>query len=167
MPPTTNIAMRRSREPSARASVTTVIRSLLASVVLVACGSSGATPSADSGACVPPAPGAAPTYTELFTKYFAPGTPGHCATAGCHADPDHNIWLCGTSKETCYAGMVGQGLIDPMDPKASLIGDTRNSPISWINPNGPMPFDQPSPPVPFPEGRAAILAWLAACAQNN
>src|SRR3954470_19296832 len=36
----------------------------------------------------------APTYDELFNEYFAEGKPGHCATAGCHADPGHNVWLC-------------------------------------------------------------------------
>src|SRR4051812_37815998 len=57
----------------------------------------------------------APTYDELFATYFDQGTPGHCATAGCHADPAHNVWLCMT-RDDCYQGMVEIGLIDPTDP---------------------------------------------------
>jgi hypothetical protein len=107
-----------------------------------------------------------PTYSELYTRYFAPGTPGHCAKAGCHSDPNHNIWLCGTDKDTCYAGMASpdSGLINTAMPQKSLIADPVLSPLSWIAPEGPMPFDGPGP---FPEGRDAILAWVAAGALNN
>ena len=120
----------------------------------------------DAGpACVPPPGNTAPTYTQLFTRYFAPGTAGHCANDACHNGPNFNIWMCGLTKDSCYKGMSTMaGLIDTRNPTASLIGDPRNSPLSWINPNGPMPFDTPGP---FPEGRDAILAWVAACAQNN
>jgi len=131
---------------------------------LAACGTSTDRLAPDAPPACMPANAAAPTYTELFARYFAPGTPGHCATAGCHADPAHTIWLCGATKDTCYAGMVSQGLIDPANPAASAIADPARSPLSWINPGGPMPFDAPGS---FPEGRAAILAWIAACAPNN
>jgi hypothetical protein len=104
-----------------------------------------------------------PTYTALFRRYFAPGTPGHCATAGCHLD-DSNGWACGTTKETCYQGMVGIDLINLQDPQRSAIGDPKNSPLRWINLNGPMPQDNPQP---FPEGRDAIVDWVAAGAQDN
>lgn len=113
-------------------------------------------------ACIPGAPSL--TYTQLFTRYFADGTPGHCAKSGCHSGPDFNIWDCGTTKSSCYAGMVAQGLINTAMPLQSLIGDPKNSPLSWINPDGPMPFDQRGS---FPEGRDAIQAWIRACAPNN
>lgn len=107
-----------------------------------------------------------PTYSELYERYFAAGTPGHCATAGCHADPLHLQWLCGTTKDMCYAGMTSpeSGLINTAVPRLSLIANPSLSPLSWINPNGPMPNDKPGP---FPEGRDAILAWIAAGAPNN
>lgn len=107
-----------------------------------------------------------PTYSELYARYFAPGTRGHCATAGCHADPLHIIWLCGPTPETCYAGMTSPeaGLINTKVPRLSLIADPQRSPLSWISPNGIMPFDRPGP---FPEGRDAILAWIAAGAPND
>jgi hypothetical protein len=107
-----------------------------------------------------------PTFSELYDRYFAPGTPGHCATAGCHADPLHLQWLCGTTKDTCYAGMTSpeSGLINLAVPRLSLIANPALSPLSWINPNGAMPYDKPGP---FPEGRDAILAWVAAGAPND
>jgi hypothetical protein len=74
------------------------------------------TPDAVAKTCNPG--NAAPTYTELYNKYFAVNTPGHCATAECHSDPKHNIWLCGPTKDTCYNGMVSEGLIDLANPAA-------------------------------------------------
>ena len=107
-----------------------------------------------------------PTYRELYARYFAPGTPGHCAMAGCHSDPNYVIWICGTTSDTCYTGMTSpeSGLINTAVPRLSLIADPVNSPLSWVNPNGPMPFDHPGA---FPEVRDAILAWIAAGALNN
>lgn len=138
---------------------------VLSLIVLAACGGSSNSPSPDAAApCVPNS--SAPTYSELYTRYFAAGTPGHCATSGCHAGANYNIWLCGNDKSTCYTGMATQaGLIDTSNPTASKIADPQTSPLIWIDPvNGVMPQDALGP---FPEGRDAILAWVAACAQNN
>lgn len=121
-------------------------------------------PDAIAKSCSPGNP--APTFTQLYTRYFAAGTPGHCATANCHSDPGSNSWICGPTKDTCYNGMVSIGIINTANPIASKIGDPKNSPINWINPNGPMPQDVPKPAT-FPEGRDAIIAWVAACAPNN
>jgi hypothetical protein len=137
----------------------------IATACAAGCGGSDRAEPDAGPACVPPPGNTAPTYTELFNRYFAPGTTGHCANDACHNGPNFNIWMCGLTKDSCYRGMSTMaGLINTGNPTASLIGDTRNSPLSWINPNGPMPFDTPGP---FPEGRDAILAWVAACAQNN
>lgn len=107
-----------------------------------------------------------PTFRELYTRYFAPGTPGHCATDGCHAGANYVIWVCGTTSDTCYAGMTSpdSGLINTQNPRLSLILDPASSPLSWFNPNGPMPYDKPGP---FPEGRDAIQAWILAGAPND
>lgn len=107
----------------------------------------------------------APTYSELYESYFAPGTPGHCATAGCHADPGHTEWLCGSSKGDCYTGMVNVQLINPDDPKNSWIVSA-NSPLVWFNPaGGNMPFDAQD--LDNAAGRAAIAAWIAAGAKDD
>jgi hypothetical protein len=159
MAPATNSMMRRFRKCSFAGAL---VVSLVA-LVIAACGAdTAAGPDAIAKTCDPSA--AAPTYTQLYTRYFAAGTPGHCATAECHADPRHEVWLCGPTKDSCYNGMVSVGLIDPTNPVASRIGDPKASPLNWINPAGPMPQDNPKP---FPEGRDAILAWVAACAKNN
>jgi hypothetical protein len=143
---------------------------LITACLSCACGSAayGPSPPSSQDLGLPPSPadfGPALTYRQLFAQYFAPGTPGHCATAGCHADPGHNVWLCGTSKDTCYPGMVSAGLIDPTHPQRSMIADPTLSPLTWIDPaGGNMPFDAPGP---NPAGADAIRAWVAAGAQNN
>ena len=113
--------------------------------------------------CVPPAPGTAPTYTQLYTRYFAVGTPGHCANSGCHFN-GNNGWTCGPNKDTCYAGMVAQGLINPANPRASLIGDRQRSRLRWVSPSGDMPRDNTAS---NDAARDEIIAWVTACAQNN
>jgi len=133
--------------------------------MIAACAGDDAGATREVVPCVPAATSVtAPPYTELFDRYFAPGTPGHCATAGCHADPGHNEWLCGTTKDSCYRGMVQIGLIEPDDLGHSMIADPVRSPLVWFAPGGNMPFDAPTP---FPEGRDAIAAWVEACAPNN
>jgi hypothetical protein len=114
--------------------------------------------------CVPPTPNTAPTFTQLYTSYFAVNTEGHCAKATCHGQPNYNTWLCGTTKDACYNGMVTVGLIDKTNPKASRIADPLSSPLRWFNPQGAMPADRVRI---FPEGHDSIKAWVAACAQNN
>ena len=89
---------------------------LLVGVFAFACGSS---PDAKPEAVAPLDAGPSPHYSDLFDAYFAPGTPGHCATAGCHADPGHTVWRCGPSKDDCYDGMLTVGLIEPAQPSHS------------------------------------------------
>ena len=123
-------------------------------------------------ACSPSAPSPvvevqatnAPSYQELFAQYFAPGTAGHCATAGCHADPGHNVWLC-TNAKTCYEGMLSIGLVDAVSPTDSDIADPQRSPLVWFNPaGGNMPLDAQ---VDNAAGRAAVEAWIAAGAPED
>jgi hypothetical protein len=107
----------------------------------------------------------APGYSELFDAYFAPGTPGHCATAGCHADPGHTVWRCGPTKDDCYAGMSEIGLIDSATPAHSAIVDPHRSPLTWINPDGGnMPLDAQGANSNAAE---ALRAWVAAGARND
>jgi hypothetical protein len=129
-------------------------------------GSPGQADAAVDGPAVCNKANPAPTYTELYDKYFAVGKPGHCATEGCHGQVDFNgTWRCGDSKDTCYQGMVTEGLINKTNPIASKLGDPKNSPLKWVNQDfGFMPQDAV---MPFPEGRDAIIAWIGACAQNN
>jgi hypothetical protein len=100
-----------------------------------------------------------PTYDELFERYFAAGTAGHCATAGCHVDPGHHIWLCADA-DSCYDGMRDMGLIDPYDPAQSEIADPARSPLTWVNPTtGSMPLGARGQDA---SARAAVQAWVRA-----
>ena len=136
---------------------------LLVGVFAFACGSSPDT--ATSEAAAPVDAGPAPHYSELFDTCFAPGTSGHCATAGCHADPGHTVWRCGPSKDDCYDGMLTVGLIEAAQPSHSAIVDVHRSPLVWINPaGGNMPLDAQQANA---AGREAIIAWVAAGALND
>ena len=107
----------------------------------------------------------APSYSELFESYFAPGTLGHCATAGCHADPGHAVWRCGPTKDDCYAGMTEVGLIDSATPAHSAIVDPHRSPLTWINPaGGNMPLDAQGANAAAAD---ALRAWVSAGARND
>ena len=136
--------------------------SVLVGVFALGCGASS---DAAPAPVDPLEAGPAPTYSELYSTYFAAGTSGHCATAGCHALPSNTVWLCGTTASDCYAGMVMVHLINPSDPTHSEIANPAISNLVWINPaGGNMPFDAQ---VENPEGRDAIKAWVAAGAQDN
>ncbi|MDF2692451.1 MAG: hypothetical protein K0S65_834, partial [Labilithrix sp.] len=113
----------------------------------------------DSGA---DAPSAAPTWTQLYAQYFGPGTPGHCSgTGGCHTNL-RGGFRCGTNKDTCFAGLVAAGLVDPQNPEQSRIADPAASPLSWFG--GGMPIDNPTP---NPAAAAAVKAWVDAGTPNN
>lgn len=143
-----------------------VVFAAVVGLVLVGCnGIRAADINPDAGgAGGPPDLAPAPSFAQIYTSLFAVGTPGHCAMAGCHGDPGHHVWLCGTTKESCYRGLVGGGLVSPADPTRSLIADPANSPLSWINPNGPMPFMATGP---NPTARDAIVEWVAAGAHDD
>jgi hypothetical protein len=116
-------------------------------------------------ACSSPAALPSPSYARLFAGYFAPGTPGHCATSGCHADPGHNVWLC-ASPESCYAGMLDMDLIDPAHPERSALIDPARSPLVWFNPaGGNMPLDAQG--TDSEAAREVIAAWVAAGARRD
>jgi len=140
--------------------------------ILVDAGETVDAPTGDAAAPVDAAPvvcnpnNPAPTYTQLYTKYFSVGKPGHCAKSGCHGDPDHTTWLCGTDKNTCYNGMVTVGLINKADPLKSTIADPKRSVLVWVNPDGGF-MPQDATETPNNQGRDDIIAWVGACAQNN
>lgn len=65
------------------------------------------------------AKGGAGTWSELFRDCFGPGHADCAGTAGCHASAgdtgtSFSGFLCGRTKDECYAGMVGKDSIVPM-----------------------------------------------------
>jgi hypothetical protein len=154
-------ATRRSARPPLLIAIAAALAPACAAPTSFAAGSSRAAPDAAVGQAQA---AAAPSFDELFDTYFDKGKPGHCATAGCHADPSHNVWLCMT-KDTCYEGMLDVGLIDPADPTHSEIADPKRSPLTWINPaGGNMPLDAQGE---NDAARAAIESWVAAGAPKD
>jgi hypothetical protein len=136
---------------------------LLLAGFALGCGSAPGTSTSDTQPSVDVT--TAPSYANLFAMYFGPGTPGQCATAGCHADPEHTVWRCGPTKDDCYAGMLQIGLIDSTNPARSAIVDAHRSPLTWINPaGGNMPLDAQGPDATAGE---ALRAWVAAGAHND
>jgi hypothetical protein len=124
--------------------------------------SGGADAAPDSGrrdagaidANVPP-----PTWTYLYSYYFGASTPGHCGD--CHHST-FNGFRCGSTKYTCYQGMVNAGLVNLASPSASPLGDPGVSPLSWLG--GGMPKDAPTPDT---QAAALVKAWLNAGAPYN
>jgi hypothetical protein len=136
---------------------------VLVGAFTLACGSAPDAPAPNLEPSLDASP--APRYSELFERYFAPDTAGHCANAGCHADPGHTVWRCGPTKDDCYAGMSEIGLIDGATPAHSAIVDPHRSPLTWINPTGGnMPLDAQGQNSAAGE---ALRAWVAAGARND
>ncbi len=125
----------------------------------------------DSGAVAPPSgqdaavpvhmPVNAPTWTTIYSSYFAPGTLGHCSGGSCHSNAVGNF-LCGNSKASCYQGLVNAGLISTNDPTSSRIAGA-TSPLTWFGQGGDMPTGGSANPT----AAADVAAWVSAGAQNN
>jgi hypothetical protein len=112
----------------------------------------------------PTTPSSAKTWTAIYAAYFGPGTPGHCGNSGCHATVRVGF-ACGATKDSCYAGLVAKGLIDPANPSGSLLVDSSRSPVAWFDTtNGIMPKDAPEPNA---QAAADIRAWVGAGAKND
>jgi len=111
---------------------------------------SGSGPGPDSGS-VPPdtGTGSAPTWTEVFDRYLAPGTIGNCGE--CHGGT-------GTPKGM-YQFFVGQ---DQIRGKESPIVSRSASEVSWFG--GFMPLGGPSSNA---AAEADMKAWVAAGALDN
>ncbi len=120
-------------------------------------------PDAGPGDVTPPPP-PPQTWTTVYNAYVRVGTPGHCANSGCHGRSSNGGFSCGTTKDSCYRGLVARGLIDPADPARSWLADPDTSPLGWISPNGSMPFDAQGPNT---AGRDIVLGWIYAGAKNN
>jgi len=107
------------------------------------------------------APGPAPTWTEVYDKFFGPETPGHCSEGRCHSRLLGGF-KCGATKDECYDGLVFAQLINPENPRESAIAKENESPLAWFG--GGMPLDNPAP---NPEAARAVRAWVLAGAKKN
>ena len=107
-------------------------------------------------------PNAGPTWSALYTQYFAKGTIGHCGNVGCHSIK-RGGFKCGKTKTSCYSGLVAAKLISTSNPSSSkLISST--TPLSWFGTGGPMPKDQKQTNQAAAD---AVTAWVKAGALKN
>ncbi len=110
------------------------------------------------------------TWTYVYNTYFAPGTAGHCAN--CHGTVAHDSFISGTTKDSCYAGLVTVGQITPASGTTSPIGNPAKSALSWFGPartlgtgiNVFMPADNRQLNA---AAVAAVCGWVAAGAFND
>ena len=102
-----------------------------------------------------------PTWTALYGHWFGPGTPGHCGNSGCHSTI-RSGFECGSTRSSCFSGLVAAGLVSTSHPASSVLGDPNQSPLAWFG--GRMPKDHA---VANPAGALAVTAWLNAGAPNN
>jgi hypothetical protein len=97
----------------------------------------------------------APTWSALYTNYFANGTVGNCAAVACHTEmPSAGVmytWL-GTQTKDC----------GPPNCLASIANAT-DSVLSWYG-GGAMPVNGP---LSEPQATCDLNAWAAAGAKNN
>ncbi len=99
--------------------------------------------------------GGAPTWTQLYMAYFAPGTIGDCTNSGsCHTgemdSPAHAFAYMKTQAQ------VGAPMPDLVDPQYSC--------LTWISADGDMP---PAGPTMDQNSLQAFSNWAKAGAQNN
>jgi hypothetical protein len=131
-------------------------------------GSSGADPNTSQGSssCATSDDGdggtAAPTWDEIYPRYFAASGLGRCGSVGCHFS-SRDGFECGADKDTCYQGLVSAGYIDTTNGAQSAIADTSQTPLSWYGHGGNMPGGGGA------NAKAAddITAWVQAGAQND
>ena len=104
----------------------------------------------------------APTWTTIYNTYFGSGTPGHCGNGGCHSS-SRGGFTCGSSKTTCYNGLVSAGYVTDGD-MSSAIADPSQTPLGWYGSGGNMPAGGASSNA---AAARDISAWVAAGAHNN
>lgn len=114
------------------------------------------TPKKDAGSTTNPTPDSGttqpttPTWSSIYTKYLAGGTPGNCKTS-CHSQM--------SSATKAYSWLQTRGYISGA---SSALIDPSQSCLSWYG--GSMP---PSGPTSLPAAKTDMAAWVAAGAPNN
>jgi hypothetical protein len=103
------------------------------------------------------------TWTQLYTEIFGPGGTSDCTGGGCHTNSKGGF-KCGTTKASCYTGIVNTPYVNPgANAGASAITVANQSPLCGSL-NGNMP--QGGTCVTSAQV-AEIQSWLDAGAQNN
>ena len=113
------------------------------------------------------------TWTYVYNTYFAgtttDATAGHCGE--CHGSTTLGGFLCGTDKDSCYAGLVSVGMITPASAVASPLANPDQSPLAWFGrpttPPGVLAFMPTDLVVTNPPAVAALCGWVQAGAHDD
>jgi hypothetical protein len=103
------------------------------------------------------------TWTTLYNTVFGPSGTSHCTGSNCHTNTQSGF-KCGTSKATCYTGMINSGLVTAgAGASSSSLVDPSTSPLCGsLGGNMPKGGTCISASV-----LAEIQSWLASGAPNN
>jgi hypothetical protein len=130
----------------------------------IACSGGGSTSSSTSSSSGSTSSGAAATWTSLYGHVFGPGGSSSCvAGGGCHTTL-RGGFKCGTSKDSCYNGIVNSGLVN-------LGGSASSSPL--VSPSqsplcGSLGGNMPQGGTCVSSANLnEIKSWLANGAQND
>jgi hypothetical protein len=103
----------------------------------------------------PPPPPPPKTWSEVYTTYFAAGTPGNCT--GCHMNQPGRPNF-GSSAATMWSALSTDGYL-PGGAKTRI-----DFVLRWCTATGTMPKNNPAENA---AGCAAVQSWLNAGALNN
>jgi hypothetical protein len=132
----------------------------------IACGggSTSSSSSSSSSTSSSTSSGGGVTWTQLYNGIFGPtGTSSCVAGGGCHTFTQSGF-KCGTSKSTCYTGMVNAGLVTPgSSASSSTLADPATSPLC-----GSLGGSMPKGGTCVTSSQVnQIKSWLASGAPNN
>jgi hypothetical protein len=105
------------------------------------------------------------TWTQIYNTMFGPSGTSTCGGGGCHSSSKGGF-TCGTSKTSCYNGLVNSGYLTPgASASSSALVDPNSSPLC-----GPFAGNMP------PSGSGSCItsaqlsqinSWLSSGAPNN
>jgi hypothetical protein len=104
------------------------------------------------------------TWTQIYTAMFGPSGTSSCVkNGGCHTNTQSGF-KCGTSKSTCYNGIISSGLVTAGGgASSSSLVDPQTSPLC-----GSLGGNMPKNGTCISSAQLTqIKSWLAAGAPNN
>jgi hypothetical protein len=127
--------------------------------------SSSGTTSSSSSSSSSSSGGTAVTWTTLYNTVFGPSGSSSCVSGGgCHTSTQSGF-KCGTSKSTCYTGMINAGLVTAgASASSSALVSSSQSPLCNVGSFGNMPKGGSCVTA---SQLAQIKSWLASGAPNN
>lgn len=129
----------------------------------MACGGGSSSSSSSTTSSSTTGGGSGVTWTDLYNNVFGPSGTSTCTGSSCHTSTKSGF-KCGTSKSTCYTGLVSSGWVTPgANASSSPFVDPAQSPLCGSL-GGNMPIGHSCVTTTQVN---QIKQWLAAGAPNN